>query len=195
MESSLQHLDRHQWWLYFLQGVIGIGFGLLVVIWPKETLIILIGLTGMFLLLGGVLGLIIAFAGSMNHLSWGWTLAGSLVSILAGTVLVKWPAPTLLIFLIILGIWAVAAGTLSMASALELHMEIPYAWLLALAGLCSLLFGVVLLFIPAIGLRMLIYLTGVFVIVYGIISINTAFRVRNWRKSVADAECIMDVGA
>jgi uncharacterized membrane protein HdeD (DUF308 family) len=49
MVNAFQSVDTHSWWVTLLQGLLSIVIGLLIIVWPQESLTILVGLTGRFL--------------------------------------------------------------------------------------------------------------------------------------------------
>lgn len=59
---------------------------------------------------------------------------------------------------------------------LELSPMVRYWWLVALRGLCAVLFGVMALFWPGITLATLVLLFGAFALVSGVFSLITAIR-------------------
>jgi hypothetical protein len=50
------------------------------------------------------------------------------------------------------------------------HEALPHAWLVALAGVVSVLFGIAMFAWPLVGLLTLVYLVGIYAIVYGVIA-------------------------
>ena len=69
--------------------------------------------------------------------------------------------------------------------AVRLRKIITNEWLLVLAGIASVVFGVLLLFQPAAGALALIWLIGAWALVFGILLMILAFRMRNWKGFVA----------
>ena len=59
-----------------------------------------------------------------------------------------------------MAMWAIVRGALEIAAAIRLRHILPRAWLLAASGAASLLFGVLLLLQPVVGLVTLVYLVG-----------------------------------
>ena len=188
MEGILRSIDRQAWGLLLLVGAVSIIIGILILVWPRESLTVLIGLTGMLLMLGGALGIVLAFGASLNHQSWGWELCVSLLSVLVGLVLLKWPAPTVVIYVLSLGVWAVASGFIGLAGAMVYHAELPHAWLLGLGCCLTVLFGLVVLAVPPIGLKVFVALTGMLSIILGVILAIVAFQVRSLGRPHAEQE-------
>lgn len=179
MDSVLRTVGQQSWWLFLTQGVLSILFGILLLAWPSETLNILVGLFGLLTVLAGIIGIFAAIGAASSHESWGWQMISSVLGILAGLIILKWPAPTLLVVVLVLGFWAILTGLVGIIGAIVNHAELPHAWLIALSGAVSLLFGVLLLFWPGIGLLTLVYLAGIYAITYGVIACVLAMRVRS----------------
>lgn len=173
------------WWLYLMQGVLSLVLGILALVWPGHALAVLIILFGLFALLNGVVAIFAAIGAAGTHQSWGWQLAVGVLGVLAGLAILRWPAVTALIVLYIVGIWAIIAGIIGIVGAVADRAEIPHAWLVALAGIVSVLFGIAMLAWPAVGLLTLVYLVGIYAIVYGLIECAIAFRVRTLPQRVA----------
>jgi uncharacterized membrane protein HdeD (DUF308 family) len=65
------------------------------------------------------------------------------------------------------------------------HEALPHAWLVALAGVVSVLFGIAMFAWPGVGLLTLVYLVGSYAIVYGVITCVIAFRLHSLPTRVA----------
>jgi uncharacterized membrane protein HdeD (DUF308 family) len=74
---------------------------------------------------------------------------------------------------------------MEIVAAARLRKIITNEWLLMLAGIASVAFGVILLLQPAAGALALIWLIATWAVVFGILLIVLAFRVRNWNGYVA----------
>src|SRR5262245_26032987 len=79
------------WWVLLLQGVLGILFGLVAFAWPGPTLAVMIGLFGIYMLLIGVVGTVVAIGAAGSGEPWGWRLAAALLSVLTGLLILRWP--------------------------------------------------------------------------------------------------------
>jgi uncharacterized membrane protein HdeD (DUF308 family) len=62
-----------------------------------------------------------------------------------------------------------------------LRREIEGEWALILGGVLSVIFGIILAVLPGVGLLTLVWLIGIYAIVFGIALIVLAFRVRGTR--------------
>ncbi|HEY2338934.1 MAG TPA: DUF308 domain-containing protein, partial [Steroidobacteraceae bacterium] len=84
-------------------------------------------------------------------------------------------------------IWAIATGLLEIAAAVRLRKQIEGEFWLALAGIASVTFGVLLAARPGVGALTILWLIGVYAIAFGVILLLLAFKVRSRVKHVARA--------
>lgn len=172
------------WWLILLRGIAAIVFGLLAFIWPGITLITLILFYGAFVLIDGVLALASAIMGGSMQPRWWLALIGVL-GIIAGLLTFFWPGVTALVLLVFIAAWAITLGIFQIIGAIRLRKEIDNEWMLILGGALSVLFGVVLLISPGAGALALIWLIGAYAIVFGILLVGFAFRLRKHSAAAA----------
>ena len=178
MDTVVRTLSQN-WWLVLLQGVLSVVLGVLALAMPGVTLGALILLWGLFALLNGVVDVFSAIGAAGSHRSWGWHLAGGLFGILAGLVILRWPGLSALFVLYLVAIWAIMMGLVRIVGAIADHEALPHAWLVALAGVVSVLFGITMFAWPGVGLLTLVYLVGIYAIVYGVIACVIAFRLHS----------------
>jgi len=57
-------------------------------------------------------------------------------------------------------------------------------WALALAGILSVVFGILLFIYPSAGILSILWLVGIYGIVFGLLFIVRAFQLRSWASSV-----------
>ena len=101
------------------------------------------------------------------------------LGVLAGLVAAFWPGLTALALLYFIAAWAIVSGILEIAGAIRLRREIEGEWALGLSGALSLLFGVLLVVIPApAGLLSLVWLIGAYALAFGVLLLVLAFRLR-----------------
>jgi uncharacterized membrane protein HdeD (DUF308 family) len=183
--ATMVHTFKLNWWLLALRGLVAVLFGALAFIWPGATLITLVWLFGAFALVNGILSLVLAAKTPKGYPKVGSLIFGGLLGILAGLLAFVMPGITALGLLILIAAWAIATGIMELMAAVRLRKIITNEWLLVLAGIASVLFGVILLFQPAAGALALIWLIGAWAVVSGILLMILAFRMRNWKGLIA----------
>jgi uncharacterized membrane protein HdeD (DUF308 family) len=176
---------RLNWWLLALRGLVAVLFGVLAFLWPGITLITLVWLFGAFALVNGLLSLVLAAKAPKGYPRFGSLIFGGLLGILAGLVTFVMPGITALGLLILIAAWALVTGILEIIAAIRLRKIITNEWLLILAGIASVAFGVILLLRPAAGALALIWWFGAWALIFGILMIVLAFRMRNWKGFIA----------
>ena len=175
--NQMLHALEKNWWLFLLRGVVAILFGGLALTWPAITLVALTLVYGAYALADGILAIIAAIKGGSLAPRWWLALVG-VVGILFGALTLLWPGITALILLFLIAGWSIASGVMQIVGAIRLRKEIPNEWLLVAGGVLSVLFGSVLFLFPGAGALGLVFTIGVFAIVYGVLLISFALRLR-----------------
>ena len=160
-------------------------FGVLAFVWPSATLITLVWLFGAFALVNGVLSLAVAAKAPKGYPRFGSLILSGLLGILAGLLAFVMPGITAIGLLILIACWAMVTGILEIVAAIKLRKLINNEWLLVLAGIASVAFGVVLLLQPAAGALVLIWWVGAYALLFGILLVVLAFRMRSLGKRFA----------
>ena len=108
---------------------------------------------------------------------WGAFLAG-LVGIAVGILTFLWPAITALALLYLIAAWAIVRGIFEIVAAVHLRKEMDNEWLLILSGIASVALGVLLFLSPGAGVLAVLWWVGAFAIVFGVLEVILAFRLR-----------------
>jgi len=176
----VDQLARH-WWVIGLRGLAAILFGVLAFVWPGMTLAVLVLLFGAYALVDGVLTLIAAFRGGVQHRI--VMLVEGVVSVLAGLAAFVWPGLTALVLLYIIAFWAIVTGVLEIVAAIRVRRAISNELGLVIGGVLSVVFGVVLLVAPGAGVLAVIFLIGAYAVVFGIALLGLAWRLREHHQT------------
>ncbi|HVP32259.1 MAG TPA: HdeD family acid-resistance protein [Steroidobacteraceae bacterium] len=179
-------LSRY-WWMTVLRGVCWILFGVVMLAWPGISLLSLTLALGIVIFADGILNVGNAFAGRHVHDDWWVLLLIGLTGIGIGLLTFYSPQATALALVFYVAIWAIATGLLQIAAAIRLRKQISGELWLILAGLASVVFGVLLIARPVAGALTLIWLFAVYAIAFGVLLILLAFRVRSGVKRMTGA--------
>jgi uncharacterized membrane protein HdeD (DUF308 family) len=165
------------WWALALRGLAAVIFGILAFAWPGITLQALVLMFGVYALIDGIFDLVAAFRGENRRARWALILEG-LLGIAAGVVAFVWPETAAVALLFVIAAWAIITGVLEIIAAVRLRREIDNEWLLGIAGVLSILFGLALVLFPGAGLLTLVFLIGGYAIVFGVLMIALGLRLR-----------------
>jgi uncharacterized membrane protein HdeD (DUF308 family) len=168
------------WWALLVRGIAAVLFGLAALFWPGPTLFVFIVFFGAYVLVDGIFALVAGIRGSGGR-RWPLLVEGVL-GVLAGLIAFFWPGETALFLLYVIAAWAIITGILKVVMAILLRREIENEWLMVLSGPLSLLFGVLLAVLPGVGLLSMVWLIGIYALIFGIALIVLGFRVRGHRQ-------------
>ena len=170
--------------MFLFRGIAAILFGILALVWPKLTLYVLVLLFGIFAVITGITAVAAALRNTEEQ-GWGLLLFEGILGILAGAVALVWPGITALAFLYLLAAWAILTGILEIVAPLSFPMSGGRALMSVLAGVVSIVFGMLIAARPASGLLTVVWLIGVYAIVLGIMYIVVYFQARSLQTSLA----------
>jgi len=174
----LAHLVRN-WWVFVLRGVVAILFGVLAFAQPGITLQVLVVLFGLWALFDGVLALIGSVGAAEAHEPWWPLVLIGLLGIAAGIATFKWPGITALVLLFVIAYWSIFRGLLEIVAAVRLRHLVQGEWWFIVGGLASIAFGVLLVMYPGTGLLAVIWLVGLYAVIYGIALLMFGFRLKS----------------
>jgi len=168
------------WWALVLRGVAAVIFGVLALLYPPGAIAALVALFGAYALVDGVFNIVAAVRTPRGGERWGWLLFEGIVSVLAGLVTLFWPGPTALALIILIGSWSIVTGIAEIAAAILLRKQIRGEWLLALSGVLSVAFGILIYAAPAAGALAIAIWVGAYAIAFGALLIGLGVRLRSW---------------
>jgi uncharacterized membrane protein HdeD (DUF308 family) len=173
-EQALAHI----WKTTALRGVLSIAFGVVILVWPEIGLTTLIALFGAYALVSGVTTIAGAVSGPVRGDRRAWLVVEGLLSIAVGVVVFVWPDLSALGLLYAIAAWAIAIGIVEMSVAFALPLSGGRSLLLALGGMLSVAFGVVMFAHPGAGAVALLALIAAFALVTGAMQIAFALELR-----------------
>jgi uncharacterized membrane protein HdeD (DUF308 family) len=170
------------WWTLALRGLAAVLFGIVAWIWPDLTVTALVLLFGAFALVDGVFTVVAALRGRGRDPNWGALLLGGISGIALGLMTLAWPGITALVLMYLVAAWAIVTGAFELIAAIRLRREIEGEWLFGLSGVLSILFGVLVAIFPGEGAVALVWLIGAYAVVFGMLLIALALRLRGWQQ-------------
>ncbi|MBR5211897.1 MAG: DUF308 domain-containing protein [Bacteroidales bacterium] len=159
------------WWLMMLAGILCFAMGIAVFVFPLQSYVTLSILAGILMLLVGAAQLIIAST-SGNYLAMrGYMLVGGVIDLILGLLLCVYPGVTMALLPVMLGIWMMYHSFMMIAFGgdLETFRVKGSGWTI-LGGVLLLALSFVVLVNPfSAGIAAVIVLSGVGLIVFGIL--------------------------
>jgi uncharacterized membrane protein HdeD (DUF308 family) len=175
------HMLARNWWALALRGLAAILFGLLTIVIPGVALVTLVLLFGAYAVVDGIFNVIVSIRSASHH--WALLIEG-VIGILAGILAFAWPAITAIALLYLIAFWAIFTGIFEIIAGVRLRKTITNEWALLLMGALSMLFGILILFAPAVGALAVILWIGVYAWAFGVFLLILAFRLRGRRDLV-----------
>ncbi|ARP82764.1 hypothetical protein CAL12_19380 [Bordetella genomosp. 8] len=178
------------WWVLVVRGVLGIAFGVLALAWPVLTLLVLVAMFAAYAVLGGIAAVAGAWRarGTPARASDTWMIILlGLVAIACGIIAIVWPAITALALVLIMGVNALVAGVLDIVVAVRHRDTIKHTWLLVLAGLVSIVFGLGVVIVPGAGALALVWMISIYAIASGVLLLAMGIQARRGQATTQHA--------
>jgi len=172
-------LTRSWGWILF-RGILAVVFGIAAFALPLATSLALVTLFGAFALVDGIFALIAAFRLGTAADRWWTLLFEGIAGILAGLIAFAAPGAIAAALVYLVAAWAIVTGILAVASAIRLRRVIDNEMWLAISGILSIVFGVVLFILPAAGIVAWAWTIGLYALLSGVSLIAFALRLRNY---------------
>jgi uncharacterized membrane protein HdeD (DUF308 family) len=173
--DELSEVLSDSWWAVGLRGLFGIAFGLICLLVPAAAILSLVLLFSAYMLVDGVFAIASGIKAARSGERWGLFVLEGVVDIAAGVVAFLWPAITAVAFVFLIAAWALISGALMLYAAFTLKLD-HGRWWLALGGIASLIFGIVLAIAPVVGAVVLTWWIGAYALVFGVLLLILAFQ-------------------
>src|SRR3712207_2369571 len=162
------------WLLVLLEGILVALFVFLLLVAPGASLFFMVQLLGLYLFIAGIFRIIGIF---LDSSFWGWKLVAGILCLVAGLAVLEHPlwstiaAPAGLV--IIVGFLAMLQGAAGLVVAFQ-----GGGWGMGVLSVLGILFGLILVINPLIGVAALPFVLGFFMLVGGVGAVVQAFRMR-----------------
>ena len=105
--------------------------------------------------------------------------------IAAGVMTFLWPVVTAFVLVIFIGAWAIVTGLFEIVAAIRLRKVITGEWLLALSGVLSVAFGVLVFAFPGAGAVGIAWILGIYTAAAGMVLVALGIRMRSLTLALA----------
>ena len=183
LPGPVQQLARNAWQAVLLIGVSAVLLGVMVLVWPHATLVVIGAVFGVYLLISGILQLVAAFGTHTDTSLRVLAFISGAVSIVLGLFCFRGALESILLLAIWIGIAWLFRGISQTAAAASDPAMPARGWQL-FSGIVGILAGVVVLTEPVSSIWVLTLFAGIWLLVTGVVEIATAFRIRSHAKQI-----------
>ena len=169
--------------MLILVAVVTLAAGVILLVWPQATVIVVAYLLGAALLVSGLFRLVSGFAA--RGLSGGTRAAYVLIGLLAtlaGLYCLRHIDVTVVLLAFIVGLFWTLHGIVDLSVAATSGPGTGRG-LRAFTGVLSLAAGLIVIFWPTITLTILLWVMGIWLLAYGVMLTVMAFQVRHVAKA------------
>jgi len=175
--GSIAQGAKRLWWLVLVTGVVSVLVGILLLAWPNKTLLVLMVVLGIYLLVFGALRFIEAvFDTEMDQR--GLNVILGILAVVLGVLMMREPVRFVWVAAIVVGLFWLIRGLIELFRSIARRDEPDRGWRLS-AGLISVVAGAVILLWPGASVLVVAMISGIYLIVVGIIDVVVAFKLRS----------------
>ena len=176
---------RH-WWLMLVVGILSVIAGILVFVFPLETYVTLSILFGVLMIIVGAAQLILSSSSNNYLMMRGYFIVGGVLDVLLGLFLCLYPGITIFLLPILLGIWMLYHSFMIIAFGGDLDtFDAGGHGFVVGSGILLLILAILILMNPfSAGIAAVVVLTGVGLVVFGLILIMLSVRLRDLHKVI-----------
>lgn len=178
---------RHHWWLFLLRGIAAIVFGVLALMWPGATVVVLTAFIAAYALVDGIVAISAAVRMRALFDRWWVLLIQGLVSTVFGVLAFLNPTLSLLYIVVSVSLWMLLAGVVQfMLARVQKAMGGSPGWSI-FGGILSLALAVAAVVYPGLTVATVVVLIAWFALAFGTVNLLVAFRVRALTRAIAPA--------
>lgn len=187
MKRHFEHLTSRvaravkHWWLMLIAGLLCIAMGIVVFVFPMQSYVTLAILFGVLMLVVGATQLAVAYM-SGNYLTMrGYMIVGGALDLILGIFLCVYPDVTLLVIPVLVGLWLMYHSFMIIAWGGDMEtFNLGGSGLVIVGGILLLLFSIFILINPlSAGVTTVIVLTGIGLILFGILTSLLSLKLKN----------------
>lgn len=183
MAKQDKAVAKQLWGLGIAFGVVSILFGILALFWPGLTVGLLIVLFGVFVLLWGIVGLISSLASISSDKFWWLELIFSLLAVGLAVYLLRNPETAATIFVFFIGLTFLVRGVVDIVEGIfdgsRKGGNRVFSIILGVLGIVA---GVITLAHPVSAGLVVVWVIGLYAVLYGSLLIAFAFRAQEELK-------------
>lgn len=172
------------WWSFIVTGLIAIVYALLALLVPESIIPTVVTISGISLSAIGVICLLFSLRRKKNMLPWGMLLFESLVMIALGVVTIVWSTDIVQFLGFLIGVWTLVIGAFMLFMTLFQQRLVNKGFYL-LSSILSIVFGLLIVINPIEFTKLVVRVSAIIALIFGIIMMMFGFNLRKLDKAVA----------
>jgi uncharacterized membrane protein HdeD (DUF308 family) len=183
-DATLVASLSRSWGLIVAWGVASIAFGAVLLAWPGRTLLVVALLTGIWLIVGGVLGIIGAFGPGLTGGTRALFIVSGVLSLVIGAALVANivgdvgdQAKALSLLSLLIGAGWLVSGVGELIGGLSSPGQPGRGWTIA-SGVVGIIGSIIILAWPLSSLAVIAVIGGIFLIILGVVRVAVGLSLR-----------------
>lgn len=174
-EDSMVAAVAKNWWVLLFGGIISIIVGLLAIVWPGKTIVVVAILLAIYLIVSGIFEIVRGFGSGLTGGMRALFIITGIISVILGIFAIRSAFQAVEILAIFIGIAFLFRGFGALFAGIDSKDGRGFN---IFFGIISLLAGIVVLVWPGISLVTLAWVVGIMLVITGIYELIAAFRVK-----------------
>jgi uncharacterized membrane protein HdeD (DUF308 family) len=183
-ESGLASIGKH-WGLVLTLGIVSIIVGIMALVWPGATILVIAVLLAAYLIVSGIFQFVRGFSHGLSGGMRALLFISGALSLILGLIAISGVWRSVEILAIFIGIAFLFRGFGLLFESADADGG-SRGWNI-FGGILMLIGGFVVLLWPGISLVTLVWVTGIWLIVGGIFELIAAFKLRSLNKAASAA--------
>jgi len=186
--SKITHSIKN-WWVFLIVGIVFIIGSIQMFRNPAESFVGLASFFSVLILIAGILTIFYAFANKEDIENWGLFLAGGVLDILVGFILLKYPGVTMVLFSVFVGFWLMFRGVFMVSGAFKMKKDgiDNWGWVLFF-GILTTIFAFFAIINPLVGASYLVFTLAFAFFLLRIGNIFLALQLKKVKGRVGDVK-------
>jgi len=178
-EDDVLHAVGKSWWVVLIVGLLSAGLGVLCLVWPGQTIVVVAVLFGIYLIVSGIVQLVQGFNRDNSTGERVLAIIVGIVSIVLGILCFRGGiANGVYILSLFIGFSFLFRGIWQLVGGLQ-GKGMQGRALLIFSGVLGIIAAIIVLTVPLDSLVVLVWITGIWLILMGIIEIVYSFKIKS----------------
>jgi uncharacterized membrane protein HdeD (DUF308 family) len=166
----------------FVLGGLTLAAGLVLLFWPDRTITVVARLTGILVVLVGLLDLVETLRNHRSGSYWGLLALRGVINVAFGAALLFWPGITVTVMVWLFGLDLVITGLLGLLVFRRMPEE--YRGPTLTRSIVTIVFGIAVMVWPSATLSVFAFLVAALLIMFGVVLLWSGYELSKATKSV-----------